>query len=100
MLNYSSLRNVIERSFRVLMNWRILLKMPKYLVTKQSKIIVACMALHNFIEDNSINDAHFQSHIQEDGTHGPESSSSEESGSGDDTDMSAMCDAIATTMVG
>ena len=26
------------------------------------------MALHNFIRDNSINDANFQSHIQEDGT--------------------------------
>jgi hypothetical protein len=56
------------------MKWRILLKMPKYLVNKQSKIIVACMTLHNFIRDNNINDADFQSHIQEDGTNGPESS--------------------------
>jgi hypothetical protein len=48
--------------------------MPKYLVNKQSKIIVACMTLHNFIRDNNINDADFQSHIQEDGTNGPESS--------------------------
>jgi len=82
------------------MKWRILLKMPKYSVNKQSKIIVACMALHNFIRDNSINDAHFQSNIQEEGTDGPESSSGEGSASGDDMDMSALRDAIATTMVG
>ena len=82
------------------MKWRILLKMPKYLVNKQSKIIVACMALHNFIRDNSINDTHFQSNIQEEGTDGPESSSGEGSASGDDMDMSALRDAIATAMVG
>jgi hypothetical protein len=49
--------------------------MPKYLFTKQSKVIVACMALYNFIRDNSTNEADFQSHIQEDGTDGPEYSS-------------------------
>ena len=58
------------------------------------------MTLHNFIRDNNINDADFQSHIQEDGTNGPESSSSEGSASGDDMDMSALRDAIATAMVG
>ena len=98
---HSSLRNVIERSFGILkMKWRILLKMPKYSVNKQSKIIVACMVLHNFIRDNSINDTHFQSNIQEEGTDGPESSSGEGSASGDDMDMSALRDAIATAMVG
>jgi hypothetical protein len=60
MLNYSSLRNEVERSFRVLTKWRILLKMPKYLVTKQPNFIVARMAFDSFIEDNSINDADFQ----------------------------------------
>jgi hypothetical protein len=30
------------------------------------------MALHNFIRDNSTNEADFQPHIQEDGTDGPE----------------------------
>jgi hypothetical protein len=74
--------------------------MPKYPVTKQSKIIVACMVLHNFIRDISINDADFQSHIQEDVTHEPESSSSEGSGFGDDMDMNALRDAIAIAMVG
>ena len=63
--SHSSLRNMIERSFGVLkMKWRILLKLPKYSVNKQSKIIVACMTLHNFIRDNNINDADFQSRIK------------------------------------
>jgi len=47
-----------------------------------------------------MNDAHFQSNIQEEGTDGPESSSDEGSASGDDMDMSALRDAIATAMVG
>ncbi|XP_066374045.1 protein ALP1-like [Miscanthus floridulus] len=58
-------------------------------------------SLRNVIErDNSINDAHFQSNIQEEGTDGPESSLGEGSVSGDDMDMSALRDAIATAMVG
>jgi hypothetical protein len=57
---HSSLRNVIERSFGVLkMKWRILLKMPSYLMEKQSKIIIACMALHNFIRDSNLSDNDF-----------------------------------------
>jgi len=56
---HASLRNVIERSFGVLkMKWRTLLQLPSYPIEKQSKIIVACMALHNFIRDNAINDEH------------------------------------------
>jgi hypothetical protein len=47
----SSLRNVIERAFGVLkMKWRILLQIPYYPGTTQTKIIVVCMALHNFIK--------------------------------------------------
>ena len=47
--SHSSLRNVIERSFRVLkMKWRILLDLPSYPMAKQSQIIMACMAVHNF----------------------------------------------------
>jgi hypothetical protein len=52
---HSSLRNIIERSFGVLkMKWRILLHMPSYPTYKQSQIIVACMALHNFIRASGI----------------------------------------------
>ena len=54
---HSSLRNVIERSFGVLkMKWRILLHLPSFSMAKQSKIIMACMALHNFIRQSGIMD--------------------------------------------
>ncbi|KAL6839536.1 hypothetical protein ACP4OV_030806 [Aristida adscensionis] len=57
---HSSLRNVIERAFGVLkMKWRILGKVPSYPIRKQSKIIIACMALHNFIRDNATADRDF-----------------------------------------
>jgi hypothetical protein len=57
---HSSLRNVIERSFGVLkMKWRIQLHLPSYPVEKQSKIIVACMTLHNFIRDHNLDDSDF-----------------------------------------
>jgi hypothetical protein len=52
---HSSLGNVVERSFGVLkMNWRILLKVTSYPMPKQSQIIVAYMALHNFIRESKI----------------------------------------------
>ena len=52
---HSSLRNVIERSFGVLkMKWRILLDLPSYPMPKQSKIIVACMTLRNFIRESDL----------------------------------------------
>jgi hypothetical protein len=57
---HSSLRNHIERSFGVLkMKWRILLDLPSYPMLKQSKIIHACMALHNFIRDSKLADEEF-----------------------------------------
>lgn len=51
---------MIERSFGMLkMKWRILLSLPSFSLQKQSKIIVACMALHNFIRDSAIHDHDF-----------------------------------------
>ncbi|WVZ58991.1 hypothetical protein U9M48_009201, partial [Paspalum notatum var. saurae] len=58
---HSSLRNVIEHSFGVLkMKWRILKKLPSYPLAKQSKIILACMALHNFIRESALVDMDFE----------------------------------------
>jgi hypothetical protein len=58
---HSSLRNVIERSFGVLkMKWRILRQIPSFEPRKQSKIILACCALHNFIREAGIEDRHFE----------------------------------------
>ena len=56
---HSSLRNVIKRSFGVLKNkWRILHnEIHSYTMPKQSHIIMACMALHNFIRDSAMAEA-------------------------------------------
>lgn len=57
---HSSLRNVVERSFGVLKEkWRMLRSIPSFPLAKQSKIIVACMALHNFIRENDEADEDF-----------------------------------------
>ena len=63
LFNYAhySLRNVIERSFGVSkMKWRILLDLPSYPMPKQSKIILACMVLHNFFRENDKKDKDFE----------------------------------------
>lgn len=57
---HAKVRNVIERSFGVLkMKFRILLNMPSFPEAKQTRIIVACMALHNFIRESRIADREF-----------------------------------------
>ncbi|XP_038687548.1 protein ANTAGONIST OF LIKE HETEROCHROMATIN PROTEIN 1-like [Tripterygium wilfordii] len=57
---HSSLRSVIERTFGVLKKkWLILTRMPSYKFDTQIKIVAACMALHNFIRMNVIEDEDF-----------------------------------------
>ena len=41
------------------MKWRMLEKISSYAPHKQSQIIVACCALHNFIRISGIGDRHF-----------------------------------------
>jgi len=58
---HSSLRNVIERCFGVLkQKWCILTKIPCYPTQTQTHIIVACMALHNFIRRSGLRDKDFR----------------------------------------
>lgn len=58
---YSSIRNVVERTFGVWKNkWRILLKMPSYPMDKQMMIVAATMCLNNSIRENDDQDKHFQ----------------------------------------
>jgi hypothetical protein len=58
---HSQVRNAIERSFGVLKNkWQILMHMPSYPPKKQSKIISACMGLHNFIRESRLEDKDFR----------------------------------------
>ena len=96
--HHASLRNVIERSFGVLkMKWRILLKVPSFPVNKQSQIIVACMALHNFIRETDINDEHFITYVDDIRDEDP---SEDASLMGDDIDMCTFRDELASALVG
>ena len=80
--------------------------MPSFPVEKQKKIIIACMALHNFIRDSALSDELFQM-CDEDEEYMPEVDSSEEeeeevhnSGpSSDDVDMCAFRDFIANSLM-
>jgi len=57
---HSSLRNVIERSFRVWkQRWRILQNMSAYPYKTQVEIVVASVALHNYIRRRSQDDEVF-----------------------------------------
>ena len=57
------------------MKFRILLNMPRFLEEKQTRIIVACMALHNFIRESRIADKEFDA-CDADENYNPISSSS------------------------
>nr|XP_045089407.1 uncharacterized protein LOC123497194 [Aegilops tauschii subsp. strangulata] len=58
--SHSSLRNVVERAFGVLkQKWRILKGVPSFSPRTQKHIIIACMALHNFIHDSKLSDKVF-----------------------------------------
>jgi hypothetical protein len=99
---HSSLRNVIERSFGVLkMKWRILRNVPSYSMEKQTMIIIACMALHNFIRDSNLSDVDFdrmaadETYINEDGDMGASTSQFV-----DEEDMKGVRDAIAQALTG
>lgn len=102
---HSSLRNVIERSFGVLkMKWRILLDLPSYPMNKQNKIILASMALHNFIRESNMKDVDFDM-CDQDEEYVPmaAASSSQQSGAAsylgdEDVDMNAFRDSIANAL--
>jgi hypothetical protein len=99
---HSSLRNVIERSFGVLkMKWRILRNVPSYPMEKQTMIIIACMALHNFIRESNLSDVDFdrmaadETYIDEDGDMGASTSQFV-----DEEDMEDVRDVIAQALMG
>ena len=82
--------------------------MPKFPTRKQARIIVACMALHNFIRENRIRDRDFAP-CDEDENYNPmpsehESSDDELDESQDDepliedTNMNAFRDEIAAAL--
>ncbi|KAL2541559.1 putative harbinger transposase-derived nuclease [Abeliophyllum distichum] len=58
---HSSLRNIIERAFGVLKNrWNILDRRPHYSFRKQTAVVVATMAIHNFLRREGQLDEAFQ----------------------------------------
>jgi hypothetical protein len=57
---HSSLRCVIERTFGVWKKrWRILQNMPSFNYKEQVRIVVASMAIHNYIRRTSMHDVAF-----------------------------------------
>jgi len=87
------------------MKWRILLQLPSYSQLKQSIIILACMTLHNFIQESALADADFDA-VENDENFmvASESSSAEESVlnnhlGDEDQDMNAFRDSIANNLV-
>jgi hypothetical protein len=60
--NYAQaqIRNAIERNFGILKNkWHMLKGIPSYGLVTQKRIILACIALHNFIRDSNLRDKQF-----------------------------------------
>ncbi|CAN1845418.1 hypothetical protein LINPERHAP1_LOCUS37839 [Linum perenne] len=65
---HSSLRNVIERCFGVLKRrWPILKMMCNYSFSKQTDIVLACCAIHNFIRMHAQGDTIFAEFEESDG---------------------------------
>ncbi|XP_040867709.1 uncharacterized protein [Glycine max] len=58
----TSLRSIIERAFGLCKaRWKILGNMSPFALKIQNQIIVACMAIHNFIQRNDKSDEEFDS---------------------------------------
>ncbi|KAK9277652.1 hypothetical protein L1049_007198 [Liquidambar formosana] len=63
---HSSLRNVIERCFEVLKKRFLILKMmPSYSLKKQTRIVIAACAIHNFIRMEAQQDILFDEYDNE-----------------------------------
>ena len=83
------------------MKWRILLDLHTFSMAKQSKIIMACMALHNFIRQSGMMDDLFDL-CDQDENYNPneEGTSTQATGSNtrygdEDENMNQFCDWIA-----
>jgi hypothetical protein len=74
---------------------------PSYPMEKQTMIIIACMALHNFIRDSNLSDVDFdrmaadETYIDEDGDMGASTSQFV-----DEEDMEDVRDVIAQALMG
>ncbi|KAI3454860.1 hypothetical protein Pfo_011523 [Paulownia fortunei] len=67
---HSSCRNCVERTFGVWKaRWNILVNMPYFHINTQREIVLATMAIHNYIKKKNISDKAFQ--IAEDESYEP-----------------------------
>ena len=62
---HARLRNVIERAFGVVKARLILKRMAPYSFTTQTKIVMACFSIHNFLRQISISDTLFSEYENE-----------------------------------
>jgi hypothetical protein len=100
---HSSLCNVIERSFGALkVKWRILQHLSSYPMEKQTKIIIVCMTLHNFIRVSTLDDELFaQSDANENFVRdaGEATTSQPHMNDEKESDMNILCDSIANGLM-
>ena len=78
------------------MKWRILLGITRYKLPTQTKIITACVCLHNFIRETKLSDQHFD--LVENGSYAHEESLSHRFAPIDESTMGSIRDVIATSV--
>ncbi|KAL0454243.1 UNVERIFIED_CONTAM: hypothetical protein Slati_0763500 [Sesamum latifolium] len=97
-LKHSSARNVIERTFGLLkVRWGILRSQSFYPIDIQSKIIIACCLLHNFIR-NEMPDDPLELEIPDDNELGGDTNADYTGTIESNSASSAWRDALATSM--
>jgi hypothetical protein len=82
-----------------------LLDISTYPVEKQSKIILACIALHNFIWESALSDQEFDKCDEDENymsmlPQNPSEQSVENNQLGHDIDMNLFCDFICNALMG
>jgi len=94
----------VERSFAILKNkWRILGGIPNYHERTQTGIIIACVALHNFVRQSNLPDIDFdmfdqnEDFVPDDNTQS-ESVESTSVGTGDENCMNYIREQIADSV--
>ncbi|TXG69482.1 hypothetical protein EZV62_004417 [Acer yangbiense] len=100
---HSSLRSVIERTFGVWKKkWKILKTMPKFSFDKQVKIVIATMALHNYIKRHAQRDRHFEEskNYQNEGTEEEMDEESQETNGPGSQEIEVLRNQITASLMG
>lgn len=98
-LRHASARNVIERIFGVLKHrFRILLLPPSYSMAIQARIPAALCALHNFINENDLNQDINEGDVDDPYGYDPECGVTGQGAQLEESGMDVRRDRIATDM--